>query len=73
MTPPVLECDAKGFLEALNTEYVLQMQSGAVGKFLENHEALRSTLASFEEEVRQASDKNAAVQSIADKWGVRWP
>lgn len=73
MTPPVLESDAKGFLEALNTEYVLQMQSGAVGKFLENHEALRSTLASFEEEVRQASDKNAAVQSIADKWGVRWP
>eukprot|EP00930_Biecheleria_cincta_P072492 TRINITY_DN5987_c0_g2_i3.p1 TRINITY_DN5987_c0_g2~~TRINITY_DN5987_c0_g2_i3.p1 ORF type:complete len:1063 (+),score=153.55 TRINITY_DN5987_c0_g2_i3:43-3189(+) len=72
-TAPVPGNEAKGFLEALNAQFVLKTQDDAVSKFLEGHTRLKSTLTPFEEQVSKADDKDAAVQSIADSWGMRWP
>jgi len=63
---------AKGFLEAMNAEYVLGT-GAAVGTFFENTPGVQDKLISFEEQVRAAPDKNAEIELIAKSWGVPWP
>mmetsp|Transcript_25411 Transcript_25411/g.46121 ORF Transcript_25411/g.46121 Transcript_25411/m.46121 type:complete len:1023 (+) Transcript_25411:81-3149(+) len=70
--PPVSTAVAKGFLEALNSEYVLET-GPQVGKFFEATPGVEDKLNSFEEQVRAAENKNAEIESIAKTWGMSWP
>lgn len=69
--PPVAPHVARGFLEALRSEYVCRQQ-GAVGDFMEEEgvEEFEGVLDPYEDKVRCASDPAATIESIAAAWGL---
>eukprot|EP00434_Breviolum_minutum_P001404 symbB.v1.2.001234.t1/scaffold63.1/size477159/5 len=66
---PVDEELARRFLTALRAEYV-ERQEGAVGAIFDDNGNAEGALGQFEEEVRAAGDKNAAISSIAHRWNL---
>lgn len=70
--PPVAPHVARGFLEALRSEYMCRQQ-GAVGHFIEEGglEEFECVLEPYEDMVRCASDPAATIESIIAEWGLR--
>ncbi|CAE7258218.1 panB [Symbiodinium sp. CCMP2592] len=68
---PVPDDVARNFLKALDEEYV-QGAGAKVGEFFER-EGHEETLLPFEESVRAAEGKRAAIEAIAQSWGFECP
>mmetsp|Transcript_8263 Transcript_8263/g.19413 ORF Transcript_8263/g.19413 Transcript_8263/m.19413 type:complete len:1040 (-) Transcript_8263:118-3237(-) len=68
---PVEESVAKGFLKALDDEYV-QFKGPTVGNFFDS-EGHQDKLAAFEDKIRASDDKKAAIEALAKEWKVEFP
>lgn len=68
--PPIAAGKARAFVGALTQEYVRGVR-GAVSGFNETLPVFeRDMLKSFESRVRKASDRQAAIESLARSWSI---